>query len=217
MKIFYALICVLLLASSCGSFVTVEKSEELVQNKKSIKKVVCIAPDIVCFNDGIYSGFDSKKTLEMQSFFVTNLQKQGTRAADFEFVMYHPLLEGAQLPNEYFDYLLPLKSEILETIFSRENEVDRDHFRSSGKAIQKSVFADAPKISPEYAHLSKIYGTPHFAWYGVLSSKNLSVIILTIVNVETMQVTEREVIYLRHSIGKRSLPALIYDSFKYIN
>lgn len=217
MKLIYPLIGLLLLVSSCSNFVTVEKSEELVQNKKSIKKVVCIAPDIICFNNDIFSGFDSKKTLEMQSFFISNLQKHGKRAADFEFEIFHPLLKDAKLTSNYFDYLLPLKAEILETIFSRENEVDRDHFRSSGKAIQKSVFADAPKISPEYAHLSKTYGTPYFAWYGVLSSNNLSVIILTIVNVETMQVTEREVIYLRKSIGKRSLPALIYDSFIYIN
>ncbi len=201
--------------SGCVSVVKVQKSEDYIKDKSSVKKVICIAPELVYFKGSNLSAIDFKKTFDYQSFLFKRLEKYSSKAANFKFEIYHPLYSDT-LGADYFNSLLPLKSELLETLFERDINVNNPQYIRSLNTVQKSVFAEPPKISPEYAYLSSIYGTPYFSWYGIVTSNGLSVVTFVIVNVETTEVVVREIIFANKRINKRNLPPLIYDSFTLI-
>jgi hypothetical protein len=214
MKKVFVLLAAISLLGSCISVVRVQKSEELVKNKSALKKVVCISPDLIFYSGGGFSEIDYSKTLKNNPYFFNRLGKYAQKAGGFEYAIYHPLHSDTLSPD-YFNSLLPLKSELLETLFERDMEVNKSSTQT-GKVFQKSIFAEPPKIAPDYSHLSKTYGTPYFSWYGIMSSDSYSVIAFVIVNVETTEVVAREIIFTQRKLNKRNLPPLMYDSFKNI-
>lgn len=201
--------------SSCISVVKIQKSEEYIKQKNDVKKIVCISPDIVCFEGSGLATINYTKTLDYQKFVVNKLKKYGKKAGSFDYVIFHPIISDS-LSTDYFNNLLPLKSELLETLFGRDIDINNQYSVGMVNMVQKSVFAEAPKISPEYSHLSKIYGTPYFSWYGVISGSKFSLLAMVVVNVETTEVMVRELIFSTSKLNKRNLPPLIYDSFKLI-
>lgn len=199
------------LLGSCSSVVTVQKAETILNKQDKIDTVVCITPDIQFFTNSIFSSLDYKKTVEFQPYFYKQFKRYSKKASSLNFKIYHPQF-GNPITTDYFNSLLPLKNEIIEALFERNNDLNKT-FVFGGKALQKSVFADVPKISPDYSHLSKKYGTPYFSWYGVFSANNMSVFAFAIVNVESMEVVIKEMVYIEKGINKRNLPPLMYDSF----
>jgi hypothetical protein len=210
----YIISC-LLLVYGCAGTANIQKAEDLVSKKEQIKKAVCIDPDIIYFTNSTFTTIDYKKTNKYQPFFLSRLNKYANKSANFSFDIQHPWVTDS-LGTDYFNSLLPLKFEILQTLFERDNEINSNPISVFGSAIKKTVFADVPKISPEYSYLSKKYNTPYFSWYGIFSSPNHSVLIFVVVNVETSEAVVREVVYLAHSFNKRNLPPVLYDSFKFI-
>lgn len=199
------------LLGSCRSVVTVQKAESILNKQDKIDTVICIAPDIQFFTNSIFSSLDYKKTAEFQPFFYRQFEKYSKKASSLNFKIYHPQF-GTSINTDFFNSLLPLKNEIIKALFERNNDINKT-FNLGGKPLQKSVFADVPKISPDYSHLSKEYGTPYFSWYGIFSGKTISVFTFAIVNVETMEIVIKEMIYIETSVNKRNLPPLLYDSF----
>lgn len=201
--------------SSCVSVTKIQKSEEYIKQKNDVKKVVCISPDVVCFEGKGSSIIDYPKTFDYQRFVVQQLKKYGKKAGGFDYTIFHPMISDS-LGTDYFNSLLPLKSELLETLFGRDIDINNQYALGKVNTVQKSIFAEAPKISPEYSHLSKLYDTPYFSWYGVISGNKFSLVAMVIVNVETTEVMVRELMFSTSKLNKRNLPPLIYDSFKLI-
>lgn len=212
---FIFILIVSLAFTACRSFVTVQKSEKAINNMADIDTVICISPEVVFFEGSLGSAIDYRKNMEERSYYLTHLNKYGNKASKFKFKIYHPSFTP-DLDADYYNLLLPLKAEIIETLFERNNKINSQAFSYLGKSVQKTVFADVPQISPDFASLSKKYGTPYFSWYGVMSSNNLSILAFAIVNVETMELVVKEIIYVGRPLNKRNSPPLLYDSFSYI-
>lgn len=202
---------VIILLGACRSVVTVQKAESILSKQNKIDTVICITPDIQFFTNSNFASIDYKKTADFQPFFYKQFEKYSKKASSINFKIYHPQF-GNAINTDYFNSLLPLKNEIIEALFERNNDINKT-FVFGGKALQKSVFADAPKITPDYSHLSTKYGTPYFSWYGVFSANNLAVFAFAIVNVETMEIVIKEMVFIENGVNKRNLPPLMYDTF----
>ncbi len=211
MKKFSLLAAISILLCSCSNFIQIQKCENFSNVKKNIKKIVCIAPDIALYSDENLNETDFNKTLGIKKFFQKNLKKY-SKAGNFEYVVYNPS-EKDNIDASFYNNLLPLKTDLLQASLVRENPVNTGG-NARGNSITKEVFAAPSHIAPEFSALSKQYGTPYFAWYGIFSAKKKTVCIHLIVDVETSEVVYHEVKHINKRANHQNLPPLIYDSFK---
>ncbi len=203
----------LLLCGCTNYFIDIQRTENFKDTRKDIKKVICISPDVAFYTDGDFDNIDYERTMAFENYFLEKLKKYG-KVSNFEFVVEHPLI-SENLTADFYNYLIPLKNDILQAALVRENPLNEIHSRSD-KKVSRLVFVAPSNIAPQFSALSKTFGTPYFNWYGVFTSKHRSIFINLIVDVETSQVLYHEIKGIDRRINKSNLPPLVYDSFKMI-
>jgi hypothetical protein len=212
-KLILMLLGITLLTSCYGPtrYIQIHKSENFAEEKKSIKKVVCISPNITIYTNYDLDDTDFERTLAIKNFFFKNLMKYN-KASKFEYVIYNPS-DQENTDASFYNDLLPLKSDLLQASLIRENPLNA---KNSGRnnRVTKTVFAAPSRIAPEFSSLSKQYGTPYFSWYGIFSAQGKTVSIYLLVNVETSEMVYHEMKRISKRANRRNLPPLIYDSFK---
>lgn len=141
--------------------------------------------------------------------------------------------------TDYFNYLLPLKKDILNANFMQETLSHSE----SGNAFREytQTFDKSPVLPAKYSHLSTKYGTPYFCIQGVITVitpnkvKPLQILfppslINAIINpkeesfyynivadVNSGEVVYREIRVFDRFPNKGDLGMMVYDSFKILN
>lgn len=214
MKKYIPAILPLLFLTSCTNyFIDIQRTENFADTKKEIKKVICISPDVAFFEDSDFDNMDYNRTLSYESYFLKKLKKYAKKGK-FDYEIEHPLISN-NINSDFYNLLIPLKDDILQAALVRENPLNEINSRNN-KSISRMVFVAPSNIAPQFSSLSKTFGTPYFAWYGVFSSKHRSVFINMIVDVETSQVLYHEIKGIDRRLNKTNFPPLVYDSFKMI-
>ena len=134
---------------------------------------------------------------------------------------------------EYFEYLAPLRKEIIQT-----NRLQQFQDINKNPEKQKNAeffYKNAPKIASHFSHLAEIYGTPFFAIQGVSFQTNEktndedldgvpsaflvdneTLYYTVIADVSKSEIVYREFRQVNSEATESNLNSIIYDSFRII-
>lgn len=227
--------------SSCKSALLIERSEAHRKEARQIDKIISIDPQFMLVDtrkgaDNFYLRSEQK-----DAYFNQTLIKSAKKAGIELITVNKEDLSATDL--DYFNYLAPLKKQIMISNTIQDVAVKRKRGRSgSGKNWIKpssKEFKQVPIFSSEFSELADKYGTPYFAVHGVSSAvykrripwgtlilipplgavlmarPNAETFYFTaVVNVNTSEVVYREVRYVNRSSLKDVIDPMVYDSFR---
>jgi hypothetical protein len=228
--------------NSCSTGkVYIDKTEDFTNKVEPIRHIISINPNFILpatlntENVEKSSFISSRDALWFYESLKTNAKKNGI----------YLQIEGAAetiegFDSNYFNYLAPLKREILQVLYLQDfTDVNKNE--SSAKMVQKHK--NGLFISSHYSHLAEKYGTPYFALQGIsYISKNEngnSEIILAaavpmndlsfvtanaetvyytvIVDVSLSQIVYKEFRIIKTNNLQKNFDAIVADSFSLIN
>lgn len=232
------MVLILILASCSSGELLVEKSPSILTKKgNAVRKVIIIEPDFAYIKKIKRVKKKYIKTRQLESDFGKTIKDKASKLKISATVIDANNLQTNNV--DYFNYLLPLKKEILRASFMQKSEsnfVDGSLTKESFNKLKK-----APVISSKYSHLSKKYRTPFFSVQGVvtiitpnkikstqllfppslinaiINPKETSFYYNIIANVNTGEVVFREMRVFDRFPTKGDLGMMIYDSFKILN
>ena len=152
-----------LLFNSCSTGkVYIDKTESFAVKNESIKHIISINPNFILpatLNAENSPVISSRDALWFYESLKNNAKKNEI----------HLQIEGAAetiegFDSNYFNYLAPLKREILKVLNLQDFSDVNDELPST-KMIQKHK--NGLVISSHYSHLAEKYGTPYFALQGI--------------------------------------------------
>lgn len=235
-----ALIVCCLSFSGCYSTLIMEKSNNYSANAKDLKKIVFIDPSLMISdgrkaNDMRYfsSGNREEKLVEIIK---SSADKNNIKAE----VIDKENLSGADI--DFFNYLIPIRNEVLNSILMCEVEYDKSSRHRTGNNYIKApvnLMQNTPEISSKYSWLSDKYKTPYFCVSSIITRiekkrKRWGLMILlppiglpisltpairtyyvnALVNVETGEVVYRELRVLSERPTTDVMNMMVYDSFR---
>lgn len=173
------LFTILLLLSSCRmGYVEVEKSIAFASENFRSKKVICVNPEIDSYKMGGSTVVTAKQVSKAKkNSYRKSIKKMGKKnGIDFEIISAEQLNQN---DTDYFNVILRLKSEILESLSLQKPVLSDEENKLKGL---KKLFNPKPKIihtkwevspiiSSEYSYLAEKYGTPYFNIQGVFHLK----------------------------------------------
>lgn len=214
----------LLILPSCLGFdqyVSVQTESSFKRHKDEFTKAVSIDPDIIWIQKVKDQESQLLQREDRETLIHSLLQKNAKRAGIDLAVISSQNLKPDQV--SYFNDLLPLKEQILQSNFLQETSLKR----KSGKinpSIYRSIFETPPIIDSEYSWLAEEYGTPYFLFQGLIVSKKYQLLssnwknlyFTLIVNVERGEIVYREVRAFTTKPAPNHLNGIFYDSFNII-
>lgn len=222
---------------SCNSLMQVERQKDFSMKPSKINEIVSINPifqTLKVSNKGKSkkSSTYSEKVKQERTFndiLKTNAKKNG---------IVLQIVDADELQTtdaEYFEYLAPLRKEILKV-----NSIKEFKDVNTVPAKEKSTeifYEKGPKISSHYSHLAELYGTPFFAIQGVSYKTNENneldetspngyvpnflaeketVYFTLIADVTRSEIVYREYRQVNSEANESNLNSIIYDSFRII-
>jgi hypothetical protein len=213
----------------------VERQEDFALNPSKIKQIISISPTFKTVKTSqkgknIKTNKYSESVKQERKFnqiLTNNAKKNGIALQIFD-------TDDLRLTDaEYFQYLAPLKKEI---ILANRLQQFKDINDSPAKQRNFEFFyKNAPKIASHFSHLAEIYGTPFFAIQGVsfqTSEKtkdddlegvpsaflvdNETLYYTIIVDVAKSEIVYREFRQVNSEANESNLNSIIYDSFRII-
>ncbi|MCR9066813.1 MAG: hypothetical protein NXI00_22775 [Cytophagales bacterium] len=248
MRLIIAMSIATIVMSSCGtaSKLMLEKSPEHRKEAKQITKVVTIDPEYSLVYLGKGADDYYLKSEKKEDVFTKTLTTSASKAGIELVVVDKESLKPSDL--NYFNYLAPLKQQILIASTLQDVTLKKTRYGENGRNwIQPDYkeFKEVPIFTAEYSHLSDKYGTPYFAFHGMLTvveKRNLrplwfmlypvmipySIAMVAkpnahtyyynvIVNVETSEVLFREIRYIKRKPANSLLQGITYDSFRILS
>ncbi|MEO0900047.1 MAG: hypothetical protein AAFY71_26770 [Bacteroidota bacterium] len=145
--------------------------------------------------------------------------------------------------TDYFNYLLPLRQQILRSNLSQNSAFDRKSKNLGGHSSPQTwTFIENPIFDSDYSWLSDKYGTRYFALHGVISlaykrrallgmaiffppvglyylirPQYRSIYYSFLVDVKKGEVVYRELREFGGEFSKNNLEAMVFDSFNILN
>lgn len=230
-----------LVFNSCSTGkVYIDKTENFT-DKNDIKHIISINPNFILpatlnsENVDNLVVISSRDALWFYERLKTNAKKNGI----------HLQIEGAAetiegFDSNYFNYLAPLKREILQVLYLQDfSDVNKNE--PSTKMVQKHK--NGLFISSHYSHLAEKYGTPYFALQGIsyipksetgnaeiilaaaVPTNDLSfvtanaetVYYTVIVDVSLSQIVYKEFRIIKTNNLQKNFDAIVDDSFSLMN
>ncbi len=218
-----------------------DKTTAFSVKQQPIEHIISINP-----NFGLPATLDAKlakekpKLREKDAFWFYNTLKFNAKKQGI-YLQIEGSKEGITVNDaNYFNYLAPLKREVLEVMQLKDFTDLNKNFKSSKPIKEYPIGID---ISTKHSHLSEKYGTAYFALQGVsfipksenttenlllatnIPSKQLAFITnnaeavyyTIIVNVTSAEIVYREFRKIKINTSQKQFNAIIADSFELIN
>lgn len=229
----WTVLCCFILISCAGSGELIVEKHNSVQ-KNQVKKMVVIEPDYSLVKLAKRANRKYLKNSSKEKQFGELLKKNGERNKINVVLKDANSLGAAE--TDYFNYLIPLKREILAANFRQKAEYGETKAQTAFKEGYLEL-TESPVFSSKFSHLSEKYGTPYFSVQGVLSvikphklKANLFIIPQAVnalinpkveslfynivVNVNSGEVVYREARVFNTLATDDDLSLIIYDSFQ---
>ena len=230
------LLCIVFVCNiNCSSLMQIERQEDFSLKPSKIKEIISINPTFKKVKTSqkgknIKTNKYSESVKQERKFnqiLINNAQKNGIvlQIVDTD--------ELGLNDAEYFEYLAPLRKEIILT-----NKLQQFKDINDNPARQRNVeffYENAPKIASHFSHLAEIYGTPFFAIQGVSSqtsekskdenlegipsaflTDNETLYYTIIADVSKSEIVYREFRQVNSEANESNLNSIIYDSFRII-
>lgn len=221
-KIFY----VYLVISMCActgrhQFLVVETESSFKKHKKEFRKAIAIDPDIIWI-EKVKDAESQLLQKEDREELIHALLEKNAALAGIDLQVISPLnLKADQV--SYFNELLPLKEQILQSNFLQETST-KSKFRLFKPSYYKNSFKIAPILDSEYSWLAEEYGTPYFLFQGLIVRKEKVILqpnwrnlfFAIMVNVERGEIVYREIRGFETPPQSTHLNGIFYDSFNII-
>lgn len=158
------IILLLITLSACNQVFYLDQKKDFKFNQKKIKHLISISPDFEL--PAILS--TSKSTIK------TSYQKEDTKSI-YETLErqakangIHLQIEGGEVLEDYnadyFNYLAPLKREVLKVLYLQDfSEIEGNNKSSEPLKLHPKGL----KFGFHFSHLAEKYGTPYFALHGI--------------------------------------------------
>jgi len=230
------LLCtIFVLTINCNSLMQVERQENFSLKPSKIKQIISINPTFKTVKTSqkgknIKTNKYSETVKQERKFneiLTNNAKKNGIvlQIVDSD--------ELSLTDAEYFEYLAPLRKEIILT-----NRLQQFQDINTNPIRQKNAeffYENAPKIASHFSHLAEIYGTPFFAIQGVsfqtnektknrdlegipsaFLGENETLYYTVIADVSKSEIVYREFRQVNSEANESNLNSIIYDSFRII-
>lgn len=220
-----SLFCAVLFSSCTGpnQFLSVQIEPSFKNHKDEFKKAVAIAPNIIWI-EKVKDAEGQLLLKEEREELIHRLLEKNAQRAGIDLSVISPLnLEATQV--SYFNELLPLKEQILQSNFLQETS-SRAKFNMFifQPSYYQGTFTTVPILDSEYSWLSEEYETPYFIFQGLIVKKKYrflksnwrNLYFAVIVDVEKGEIVYREVRGFKDRPSKTHLNGIFYDSFNII-
>lgn len=218
---FFIFIIGVFVFNSCSTGkVYIDKTETFSIKDETVKHIVSINPNFIL--PATLNPENSDNALIINSrdalWFYDNLKSNAKKYG------IHLQIEGATetiegFDSNYFNYLAPLKREILQVLYLQDfSDVNDD--APSTKMIQKHK--NGLFISSHYSHLAEKYGTPYFALQGIsyipkTENNNAEIILAAAVPTDDLSFVTANVETVYYTvIVDVSLSQIVYKEFRII-
>jgi hypothetical protein len=164
--LFFVLFIGISLLNSCSTGKTyIDKTETFSIKDETVKHIISINPNFILpatLNPEIAKNKPIISRQEVLWFYEILQENAKVHGIHLQIEGAAETIEG--FDSNYFNYLAPLKREILQ-VLSLQDFADVNKKESSTKMIQKHK--NGLVISSHYSHLAEKYGTPYFALQGI--------------------------------------------------
>ncbi|MFT5833497.1 MAG: hypothetical protein ACI97N_001124 [Cognaticolwellia sp.] len=154
------------LLNSCSTGKTyIDKTETFSIKDKTVKHIISINPNFILpatLNPEIAKNKPIINRQEVLWFYKILQENAKVHGIHLQIEGAAETIEG--FDSNYFNYLAPLKREILQVLYLQDF-ADVNKKESSTKMIQE--YKNGLVISSHYSHLAEKYGTPYFALQGI--------------------------------------------------
>lgn len=206
--VLFALLC----TGCAGGFILTTHTESFPSKRKDFKKIICINPEYRFFNDNSLEDEDFDQSQKLKQLLRTSIE-QFSKKNGFEYEV-HAASNTSGDPNSYFNKLLLLRKNIIQSIRVQDNPLNQ--VEHGYDTHSKGVFIVNTLIPFELSELSGEFGTPYFAIFDVYSSKTKTFVIHIVANLNLGRIEYQEVKRFNNNANATRLPALVYDSFYFL-
>jgi len=203
-----------LFASGCGvnsMRVYTMQTEDFGANQKSLKKVICIAPNFKKYTDRDMDNEDYLASWKLKDKFAKEAESWSKKSG-FNYEVYFPS-EDAENQQAIYTKLLPLRRSLLMAISNQANslnETDNSMFSEENKG----VFVVNTVLPAEWAKLSEEFETPYFSMIEMYANNNKSFFIHIIADVVKGRIEYQEIRKYTGLVKPRYLEHVLFDSFR---
>jgi len=187
------------------------QTEDFAENKKSFKKIICIAPNFKKYTDREMDNEDYLASWKLKEKFARETERW-SKASGFQYEVYFPSAE-AEDQQAIYTKLLPLRRSILMAISNQANslnEVDNSMFSDENKG----VFVVNTVLPAEWSKLSEEFETPYFSMIEMYANDNKSFFIHIVADVVKGRIEYQEIRRYSGKVKSSYLQHVLYDSFR---
>ena len=194
----------ILFASGCRSYSITERSNEFLSKKKP-EKILVLPLDFIDLNLSELDDVEGGQSKGIQ--IMTRTMKKAFSKIEVEGIF----LEAK--PNEntadMFKYSIPLKKDLLGS-----SELHDDIFEQrSRKIFSQKLFAQIPRIQPNYSALFDKYGTRYVLFTGIFSNKNQHFQYVILTDIVKSEIVFRNLKFVAAKASKSNIEPILYDTF----
>jgi hypothetical protein len=186
------------------------QTEDFGANQKSLKRVICIAPDFKKYTDRDMDNEDYLASWKLKEKFASEATRWSKKSG-FNYEVYFPN-EDAENQQAIFTKLLPLRRSILMAISNQANslnETDNSMFSEENKG----VFVVNTVLPAEWSKLSDEFDTPYFSMIEMYANNNKSFFIHIIADVVKGRIEYQEIRKYTGKVKPSYLQHVLFDSF----
>jgi len=206
----------LLFFSSCVvSFLEINRSENFLETRPDIKKIIYVDPLIVSLQNNREDEADPDQTEKLEAMFKKLLKKEEKKnKIKMEFLFSNDDDTDSQIDDLAND-LLPLRNDLITSIQLQNNPLNYN--RNSSAMISKQVFVVPVKISPNWSYLSDRYQTRYFGFFGVFHGKYKTLVTNYVFDVNKSELVYQSVLSSRDKVSYPLLANYTIKTFQKMN
>ncbi len=204
--VFFLLLLPILLSSCSRNWISIERNEQLLNQDREIKKIICIDPRFYFEEDEL--NFDLEKNQKITQTVRKNILKS-SKSNNFDLSIFD--FKENTTTNFYND-LLTLKKQMVSVNFNQATPLNFNKQTTVGE-IEKKIFVYPPKISFDFVKLSEEYGTPYFSYMGIYAQKRKLILYHLVIDTDNSETVYREFKVVNSRVSKITIAQMIYDSY----